>query len=127
MKKVKFYLFISLTVMFVANSFSQEVSKNSKNDIAVAKFECSVKCNNCKQKIMDNIPYEQGVKNVKVNLETKIVVIEYKKSKNTAENLEKALQKLDFETKNLNETDTIKKHNNCIHHVKNKPCNAPKH
>lgn len=45
---------------------------------------------------MKNIPYEKGVKDVKVDLASKQVTIWFNTEKNTIENLQKAIGKLGY-------------------------------
>ena len=54
-------------------------------------------CENCENKIKDNIRFEKGIKKIETNLETKTVTITYDADKNTAENIMKAFGKIGYE------------------------------
>ncbi|PLX15003.1 MAG: hypothetical protein C0599_17780 [Salinivirgaceae bacterium] len=59
-------------------------------------FECNLDCHKCEMKIMKEIPFEKGVKDVKVDLDKKEVTVEYKTSKNSDAQLKKALEKMGY-------------------------------
>ncbi len=71
--------------------------KNKGNE--TVKFITSIDCENCVNKVMKNIPYEKGVKDVKCDLETKEVAITYQKNRNNPDQLKKAIEKLGFTAK----------------------------
>ncbi len=60
-------------------------------------YVCNFDCPSCEAKIMKNIPYEKGIKDVKINYEQKLVTVEYKKAKNTDAGIKQALEKLGYE------------------------------
>lgn len=60
-------------------------------------FDVSMTCNNCKKKIEKNIPFEKGVKDLKVNLDDKTVLVVFQNNKTTPEQLQKAIEKLGYQ------------------------------
>lgn len=72
-------------------------------------FKCTIDCHSCEKKIMTNIPYEKGVKDVKVSLEKQEVTIKYKTDKNTDEKLAEAIKKLGYSAEVKKETNDDKK------------------
>ncbi|MDR0560465.1 MAG: heavy-metal-associated domain-containing protein [Prevotellaceae bacterium] len=72
-----------------------KAEKNSKNKKVVT-FNVNMHCHACQQKVEKNIPWEKGVKDLKVDLTAKTVKITYDPKKTTEENLKKAIEKLDF-------------------------------
>ena len=56
----------------------------------------SMTCGNCQQRIEKNIPYEKGVTDLKVDLEHKLVTVEFRSDKTNAANIKAALTKMGF-------------------------------
>ena len=88
-------------------------AQDEKKKVQKTTFECSVDCHSCEKKIMQSIPYEKGVKSVKVDLDKQEVIVSYKTSKNNDESLKKALEKLGYKVavKKENESTGAKKKN----------------
>ena len=57
-------------------------------------FKTDIDCEHCAKRIMDNIPFEKGVKDVKVDVPSKEVTVVYDASKNDAEGLVKGFAKI---------------------------------
>ena len=88
---------IILAVVFLlgANMVSaQDKKKNNKEEQVV--FSVSMDCHSCEQKIKKNIPYEKGVKDLTVNLDKKLVTIQYQTDKTDKAKLKKSIEKLGF-------------------------------
>ena len=69
----------------------------AKKKTETVTFKTSIHCQKCVRKVTDNISFEKGVKDLKVNLEEKLVTITFDPSKTSAEALGKALKKLGYE------------------------------
>ena len=76
------------------NTFAQKVEKYSE-----CKIKVSATCNSCKAKIEKNIAFEKGIKDVNVDLETKVATLKYKSGKTNPEKLLKAIEKLGYKAK----------------------------
>lgn len=89
-----------LSVLFlVAGAFTvnaQNQKKIKEKKIAEVSFNVSMHCESCQAKIERTIPYEKGVKDLKVDLEHKTVKVIYDPRKTTQEKLKKAFEDLDF-------------------------------
>ncbi len=96
-----------LLVMVLAFAFLTVEAKD-KNKVIEVTYECSVDCHACKEKIMNNITYEKGVKFVNVDLDTKLVTVKYREDKNTKDDIKKAIEKLGYETKEVKKEETKK-------------------
>lgn len=59
----------------------------------------SVDCKNCEKKVMENISFEKGVKDVSVDLSEQTVKIVFDEAKTDTTNLAKAIRKLGYEAK----------------------------
>lgn len=73
-----------------------EVSAQKKSDAAIKTtvFVTDIDCEHCAKKITNTIPYEKGVKDVKVDVPTKLVTVTYDATKNSDENLLKSFAKI---------------------------------
>lgn len=89
-----------IAVPLTMNAQEQKGSKQDKN-IETVKFETSITCDMCVNSIMNSLPREKGVTDVKPDLETKTVTVSYRKGKNDTEQLKRAIEKLGFTAKPL--------------------------
>ncbi len=55
-------------------------------------------CENCENKIKNNMRFEKGVKKVETSIEKQQVTITYDPSKNTVEGLQSGMKKIGYET-----------------------------
>ena len=97
MKKV----IITLLVLFsMTMAYGQEKKATDKGkDRVTVTFLTSIDCDHCVEKVMKNIAYEKGVKDIKCDLETTKVSITYLEKKNNPDKLKKALEKIGFTAK----------------------------
>jgi copper chaperone CopZ len=89
---------LTILLLLLAGTLSLHAQGKSK-DLATVKFNTSIDCEACVNTIMKNIPFEKGVKDVKCDLSTKEVTIEYQASKTKPELLKRALEKLGYTAK----------------------------
>ncbi len=101
MKNIKIYPLILLFVMMASGDLFSQNRKTSDTKVDTLKIWASMDCVSCQAKIQKNIAFEKGVKDLKVDLPTKMVVIAYRKDKTTPEKLDKAIQDLGFKTEML--------------------------
>ena len=78
---------------------------------AVFTTEPEIECQNCVNKIKNNLRFEKGVKSINPDLNTKLVTIQYDSEKTNPENLIKAFAKIKYkatvvEPKELKEEQT---------------------
>lgn len=59
-------------------------------------FLTDVDCKKCVEKLEENLSFEKGVKDLKVNLREKTVYIRYDSTKTSSEHLRKAINKLGY-------------------------------
>lgn len=96
-----------MAALMMAASFSGTTEAFAAETAAVApaaktqtaKFSVSMHCKNCVKKITENMSFEKGVKDLKVDLPSKTVTITFDPKKTTVEKLHAALKKLGYETK----------------------------
>jgi copper chaperone CopZ len=73
-----------------------------------ASYWVSIHCGSCQQKLLENLRFEKGVKDIKVNVETKQVDITYNTKKTDGEKLQKAIEKLGYEVRQLKPGEELK-------------------
>lgn len=91
MKLIKMIL-ISMVVL--ATSISVYAQKKGEK---VVVFNADLHCVSCKAKVEKNIPFEKGVKDLKVDMEKKTITVTFKEDKNSTERLQKAIEKLNIQ------------------------------
>lgn len=98
-------IIITAALLFLFSSVSLIGQEKNKKELATVRFETSIDCENCVNTIMKNIPFEKGVKDVKCDLSTKEVTIQYQKDKNKPEQLKRSIEKLGFMAKEIKEKE----------------------
>ena len=74
----------------------QAQNTNQRMTTEVVVFLTSIHCDNCKKKIEKNISWEKGVKDLRVDLEKKQVIILYDTANTNNEKLQAAIVKLGY-------------------------------
>jgi periplasmic mercuric ion binding protein len=80
-----------IMVMFVNTAFSQ-----SKKTETIA-IKTSAQCNMCKDRLESGLAYEKGVKDVVLDVETKILTVKYNPKTTTPEELRKKISKIGYD------------------------------
>ncbi|MDH6354799.1 mercuric ion binding protein [Dysgonomonas sp. PH5-45] len=118
--KTKIIAFLTLVfcLSINLNGFAQEQKKaEKKKEKEEVLFNVPMHCESCKRKIERNMPYEKGVTDMKVDLASNTVWIEYKNSKTSVDKLQKALEKLGYEASlDTEETEGTEHHDHHEHH-----------
>ena len=91
MKKIIALCLVALFSLGIANA--QEPKKNEKKTVTT-EFVTDIDCAGCAKKVNNTIPYEKGVKDVKVDVDTKIVTVTYDPAKTNDDTLVKAFTKI---------------------------------
>lgn len=91
--KNRFVIVVSAFLMLTNFSMLAQ-KKNNKQKIV---YDVSMTCENCKKRIEKNISFEKGVKDLKVDLPSKTVTIEFQENKTDTTKLRKAIEKLGYE------------------------------
>ena len=90
-------------VLIGLNDVNCQDKKSKEPKTETMKCWASMSCEKCVAKIEKNIPFEKGVTDLKVDLPTKMVSITYKPEKTNPHKLERALQKLGYQTEIVTE------------------------
>lgn len=90
MKKILLVLFVALFSIAVADAQQPKGEKKSVTTVFVTDIDCA----GCAKKVDNTIPYEKGVKEVKVDVAAKTVTVTFDPSKTNNETLIKAFAKI---------------------------------
>ncbi len=75
----------------------------------VTTFKAEINCQNCVNKIMNNVPVlGKGIDDVKVDMQNQTVTVQYDGNKNNDENIIKGLAKLNVQATTLNGDNSSK-------------------
>lgn len=69
--------------------------KKSKKKTEVVKFNTNLDCESCANKVLNVIPFKKGVKDVVVDVPTKVVEVTFDPRKTDAQKLKAELEKID--------------------------------
>ena len=100
---MKRFLFISLALLLMAGTaaFAQDKKQKKQANIQEVTFVTTIDCKNCVKKVEANLPYEKGIKDMKVNLEDRTIWIKYDADKTDKEKLAAAIVKLGYEAEEI--------------------------
>lgn len=70
------------------------VAQKKQAELKTTVFQTDVDCENCAKKVDNSIPYQKGVKEVKVDVSTQTVTVTYDVTKTNDEALLKAFKKV---------------------------------
>ncbi len=87
MKKINMIL---AAMMIAATGFAKDIKT------VVFNTAPEMHCNSCENRIKNGLKFEKGVKDIKTDLETKTVTIEYDADKTSVENIVAAFAKIDY-------------------------------
>ncbi len=100
MKTIYFISITILSVLLFASSSANAQTKKAKTDAEVL-FSIAIDCPSCQKKLESKIPYEKGVKDMKIDLESQTIWLLFSSDKTTKETLVKALEKLGYPAKEI--------------------------
>ena len=83
-----------LVALFGIGIANAQESKSAAKKSVTVEFVTDIDCAGCAKKVTNTIPYEKGVKDVKVDVPTKTVTVTYDPTKTNNETLVKAFTKI---------------------------------
>ncbi len=101
-------IIITSAMLLIFSTAVLAAQDKDKKELSTVRFETSIDCENCVNTIMKNIPFIKGVKDVKCDLPTKEVTIQYQKEKAESEQLKRAIEKLGYTAKEITEKEKEK-------------------
>ena len=93
--KTKIFI-ISIIAVFMA-TLSVEAQNKKTNHNKTVTFEVTMTCENCKKTIEKNIAFEKGMKDMKVDLDNKLVTLTFDSRKNNEQKIIEAFSKLGYD------------------------------
>ena len=88
-------LIIIMTAM-MAFSVSLSAGPKKKGEVKEVTFSVHLHCENCVNKVQENIAFEKGVKDLKISLEDQTVFVKYDAAKTSEQTLKAAIEKLGY-------------------------------
>ncbi len=82
-----------LTLLF---SYEAGAKKKESKNLAEVTFVTTIDCKNCVKKVEANLPFTEGIKDMKITLADKTVWIKYDTRKTDTEKLAAAINKLGY-------------------------------
>jgi len=115
---------MSFSAVAVAADFSDAVELTDKKPKKAKKvkevkeviFHVHLHCQDCVDKVVENISFEKGVKDLKVTLEDHTVAIKYDPAKTSEETLKAAIEKLGYPVAGKVEPGQKPEHHHDHHH-----------
>jgi len=92
MKKI-LTIIIAAVLVF---SLSMSAAPRKKAEFKEVTFIVHLHCENCVNKVVENISFEKGVKDLKVSLEDQTVYVKYNAAKTSEQTLKAAIEKLGY-------------------------------
>jgi copper chaperone CopZ len=90
-------MFLMLSVVLTLTLSAEAQKKNEQTVV----FKTHLHCESCKAKVEKNLPFEKGVKDLKIDMQAKTITVTYREDKNSLENIQKALEKLDVKIEGM--------------------------
>jgi|LAHU01.1.fsa_nt_gb copper chaperone CopZ len=87
-------VFVCICLLITIQAGAREKKDSRKTDEVT--FLTNLDCENCAKKIADKLPFEKGVKDMKVDVPKKTVWIQYQPSKTDKDKLKKAIEKIGY-------------------------------
>jgi periplasmic mercuric ion binding protein len=93
MKNLIKILIISLSLILMMNTSAS--AQDKKN--AELKIKTSAICSQCKDRIEQGMAFEKGIKDVNLNVDTKIATVTYNPARTTPLDIRKAISRLGYD------------------------------
>jgi len=110
---MKRFFTLMLTLLIVAGgataAMAQDKKQKKQANIQEVTFVTTVDCKNCAKKVEANLPYEKGVKDLKITLDNQTVWVKYDANKTDKEKLAAAIRKLGYEAEEVSPQSEEKK------------------
>lgn len=97
----RFLMIMAVTLATLSLALAAPREKKRKAELAEVTFVTTVECKNCVKKVNASLPYEEGVKDLKIKLENQTVWIKYDARVTNVEKLAAAIKKLGFDAVEL--------------------------
>ncbi len=100
MKKIINILICTIALLTISiTTFAEPKSKKAK--VEEVTFQTNLHCGSCAKKIESKLPFEKGVKDMKIDVENKTVWLKFSPSKTDKATLVKAINKIGFQAEEI--------------------------
>ena len=101
-----------IIIMTALMAFSVSLSAGPKKKVELKEvtFSVHLHCENCVNKVRENIAFEKGVKDLKVSLEDQTVFVKYDAAKTSEQTLKAAIEKLGYEVSGVVAPEDVHNH-----------------
>ena len=99
MKGLKFLTIVALTL--VSMNLSAQRGKKLKANEAAVLYSITIDCEGCKKTLNDKVPFFDGVKDMRVNLEKQTIYIVYREDKTDIKKLAAELKEIGYPAKEI--------------------------
>ena len=108
--------FIAVPMLFFALSFTSFSAfalnmsglDDKKKDVEEVTFIVNIDCPNCVKKVEEKLPFEKGVRDMKVVLEDRTVWIQYSSKKTNKARLAAAIERIGYKVLGEKEVEILK-------------------
>jgi cation transport ATPase len=97
MKTIKILFLIMAYATFTYNGMSQDTPAKANKKTKKIEIQTSAQCKICKDRIEKDMAFEKGVKSVNLDLNTKVLSIEYRIGKTNPDRLRAAISKIGYD------------------------------
>jgi copper chaperone CopZ len=91
-------LILLALVLFIGAAANQTFAQK---ETKVVCFKSSMDCDHCEKTLTDHLRFEKGVKDLKVDLATNTIKVEYKEGKNSDEAIAKSIEKKGYKAEKI--------------------------
>lgn len=92
---MKRFFLILITLVLAAAAFSTASARSSRKTETVT-YQVNIHCQNCVDKLTDNLSFIKGVEDLRISLKDKTVTIKYNPAKVQEPKLAQAISKLGY-------------------------------
>ena len=100
-----------LSIIFILGISFNTVNGQEKKKTEKVTFKTSIDCDACVNTIMESVPLEKGIKDVKCDLETKEVMVEFKIGRTDKVKVKRMIEKLGYTAEEVKKKEEEKKEN----------------
>ena len=91
--------FLLVTFLLIVSITASGYTQGKKDE--VIKIKTSAVCNMCKDRIEKGLAFEKGIKDVSLDVKTKVVTVKYSPSKTNPDEIRNKISKLGYDADNV--------------------------
>lgn len=103
---------LAVILVFLLGITLSSVAQKTENKVVC--FKSDMDCANCEKTLTDNLKFEKGVKDLKVDHASNTIYVEYKEGKNSDDGIAKAIEKKGYKAEKI----TPEQYKEIVEHTK---------